>query len=582
MDPIKVDFHWQGRKKDEEHEAVIPPDKAWLKILINLLITAVGGAIVFYFMMPALNFKAMEFYIFIGILLAIYVAASFVTSGAAKSPMYTPYVKKQAKIPAVIAIALAAVVVIGLLASSVIFRASSYKDLLAVKESSFAEDVEEADFSSVPLLDSSAARKLGERQLGTLDDMVSQFLVQNDYYNQINYKDHPVRVTSLMYADIIKWFTNRSEGLPAYVLVDMITQKVDIVRMPEGQGIKYSPSEHFGRLLTRHLRFEYPTFMFDKPSFEIDENGHPYWICARLDKTIGLFGSTDVKGVVIVDAVTGETSYHEVEALKSDPELQWIDRVYSSYLLVEQYDYHGKLQNGFINSVIGQRGVKVTTEDYNYIALNDDVYLYTGVTSITGDQSIVGFVFINQRTKEATFYQQAGAKEYSAMESARGAVQQYGYTATFPLLLNISGQPTYFMALKDNSDIVKMYAMVNVEQWSVGTAVGKTLDECLNNYVELMKPLGIKIDESIEGSGQTPGGEEEKLIAEGTVADIRTAVIDGNSVYYIKLDSSAAYYSISASKSEAVVIINKGDKIKITAPKSDKTIVPADKIEPAA
>lgn len=587
MEIFNVDFSSfaSGKKSGQkEHQAVIAPPKAGLKLLITIAITVVGALLAFYFMLPPISLKAPEFYTYLVLVLVIYGAASFVINGAGTTPAYVPYVvKKRIKIPAIIAGVIIVIAIIGAVASSVVFRASAYKDLLKVSEGTFAEDIEEVDFNTVPLLDGSAAATLGERQIGYLDDMVSQFLIQDDYYNQINYKGHPVRATTLMYADIIKWLTNRSEGLPAYVVVDMVTQKVDIVRMPEGQGIKYSPAEHFGRLLQRHLRFQYPTFIFDKPSFEIDEEGHPYWICPRLDKTIGLFGGKDVVGVVIMDAVTGESEYHEVEELKKNENYQWIDRVYSSDLLIEQYDYHGTLQNGFINSVIGQKGVKVTTEEYNYLAINDDVYLYTGVTSITSDQSIVGFVLINQRTKEATLYQQAGAKENSARDSARGAVQQYGYTATFPLLLNISGQPTYFMSLKDNSNIVKMYAMVNVEQWSVGTAIGKTVEECLDNYVDLMDQQGISIDDDIKVDTDTgTDGETQKpadITVEGTVTDIRSAVKDGNSWYYIKLDSSPSYYSTTASSNESVVILNTGEKLRITVEKNEGAIIPAKKIE---
>lgn len=584
MDIFNIDFSTfqSGGSSKNEHQAVIAPPKAGLKLVITLAVTLVGALIAFYLMLPPISLKAPEFYTYLILVLVIYAVAAFVINGAGRTPAYTPYViKKRIKIPAIIAGVIIVIAVIGAIASSVIFRASSYKELLKVNEGTFAEDIEEVDFNTVPLLDGSAAATLGERQIGYLDDMVSQFLIQNNYYNQINYKGHPVRVTTLMYADVIKWLTNRSEGLPAYVVVDMVTQKVDIVRMPEGQGIKYSPSEHFGRLLERHLRFQYPTFIFDTPSFEIDEEGHPYWICPRLDKTIGLFGGKDVTGVVIMDAVTGESEYHEVEELKTNENYQWIDRVYSSNLLISQYNYHGTLQNGFINSVIGQKGVKVTTEEYNYLALNDDVYLYTGVTSITSDQSIVGFVLINQRTKEATFYQQAGAKENSARDSAKGAVQQYGYTATFPLLLNISGQPTYFMSLKDKSDIVKMYAMVNVEQWSVGTAIGKTVEECLANYVDLMDQQGISIDENIKVDTDTGTDSQEPqyVTVEGVVADIRSAVKDGNSYYYIKLDSSPAYYSAAAKDNEGVVILNAGDKLRITVEKNEGAIIPVKKLE---
>ncbi|MEG2080895.1 MAG: CvpA family protein, partial [Oscillospiraceae bacterium] len=198
----------------------------------------------------------------------------------------------------------------------------------------------------------------------------------------------------------------------------------------------------------RYLRFKYPTYMFETPSFEINEEGTPFWIVPIMDKTIGLFGGIDIIGAVAVDAITGETNVISTNLegktklnttqFVTDKNWQWIDRIYSANILNAQYNYYGQLSGGFINSIIGQEGVKVTSQGYNYLALNDDVYMYTGVTSISSDQSIIGFVLLNQRTKETRFYQISGALEGTAQTSAQGAVQQYKYEATFPLLLNIS------------------------------------------------------------------------------------------------------------------------------------------------
>ena len=158
------------------------------------------------------------------------------------------------------------------------------------------------------LFRSASAARLGSRKLGELADMVSQFEILPNY-TQINYKGRPVRVTSLAYGDLIKWFTNRSNGLPAYIVIDMVTQEAEVVRLDE--GMKYTTAEHFSRNLYRHLRFQYPTMMFDEPVFEIDEEGTPYWVCSRIVKRIGLFGGTDVKGAVLVNAVSGESQYYE-------------------------------------------------------------------------------------------------------------------------------------------------------------------------------------------------------------------------------------------------------------------------------
>ena len=271
----------------------------------------------------------------------------------------------------------------------------------------------------------------------------------------------------------------------------------------------------------------------------------------------------------MVDAVTGEFFEYSIDEVKTNKELQWIDVIYSESLLVEQYNYYGKLSNGFINSVIGQEGVKIATEGSNFLAINDDVYMYTGVTSAGGDQAIIGFVLVNMRTKEANFYAVSGAKEYSAKESAEGAVQDYKYTATFPILLNISGEPTYFMSLKDSSNLVKRFAMVNVQNYQV-VVTGETIAQCTEAYVKSLKQnnINIKVDlDKIENETESNEGsdipEEETVTVKGVVEDIRSAVMGGESVYFIKLEGKSTYYSISASDEQSVVILNKGEKVTI-------------------
>ena len=560
MDPLKVDYSENFFSKGfakfyNKDEVVIPPPKAGKKIFINILLTLVFAAAAYYIMLPALNFQDIKLYVYLILVALSYTAFSFITSKALLHPEYQAYVRKQSMIPGIIVCVIVLVVVIGLASSAVFFRAKSYSNLMTVENGVFATDVEETDFSNVPMLDEASAQKLGARQLGELSEYVSQY-EDAQYYTQINYKDVPVRVTTLKYANIIKWFTNMKYGIPAYMVVDMTTQEVDVVKLNE--GIKYSPAEHFNRLLVRHLRFEYPTFIFDTPTFEIDEEGNPYWICPRIEKTIGLLGGDDVTGAVIVDAVTGETEYHSIDELKNDKSLQWIDRVYSANLLIEQYNYYGQYKSGFWNSILGQKDVKVTTQGNNYLAIDDDVYMYTGVTSVTNDDSIIGFILCNQRTKETTYYKISGATEYSAMGSAEGKVQQYSYDATFPLLLNINGEPTFFMSLKDSEGLVKMYSLVNVSQYQI-VVTGTTLSECLEHYKQERGNVNISIDSE---SG-TSNVVEDKTVS-GVVEDIRSAVKGGETYYYIKLQNNETYYRISASASEKAVILNKGDSVVFT------------------
>ena len=524
-------------------------------LLVSLLITAAVGFVYFYVSLPAINPQSGDFYSFLLLLCLVYTISVFVLSAkpldqGEYSVVRTPREKlkewfqfvKKSCLPVLILFALiVAVAVVGQVVSMPIFRASAYRELLTVQTGGFATDIAEISFNEIPTLDRASANYLGDRQMGTLSDMVSQFEYSNDS-TQINYQGRPVRVAPIAYADLIKWFTNRGGGLPAYVVVDMVTQEAKVIRLTE--GMKYSFSEPLNRNIMRHLRFQYPTMMFATPEFEIDESGHPWWIAPRVVKRIGLFGGVDIQGAVLVDAVTGESAYHEEVP-------NWVDTLYVPDLIMQQYDYYGTLVHGFINSVLGQRDVTKTTDGYNYIAMNDDVYAYTGVTSANADQSNLGFLLCNMRTKETHFYTAPGATEYAAMASAQGVVQDLGYTATFPLLLNISGEPTYFIPLKDATNLVKTYAMVNVAQYQI-VATGTSVSACEQSYIQMLQDKGVTQTEQLP---QTK--------AAGTVVEIRTAVIEGNSYYFIRLQNEDIFYSISAAQNRDVVTLNVGDTVTI-------------------
>ena len=527
---------------------------------INLAVTLLFAAVYYYVALPAINFKTAEFYTFFVLLAVVYCVCAVITSGfqGTGAKGYFKFVKKQCKVPFFLAVGLLAVALVGSIISWEVFRAADYRDLLTVEEGDFAAEVEEISFDQIPMLDSASAKKLGNRKLGELADMVSQFEVADDY-TQINYKGRPVRVTPLRYGDIIKWFNNRADGLPAYLVIDMVTQNVEVHRLED--GIRYTTAEHFGRNLYRYLRFHYPTYLFDEPAFEIDEQGNPYWVCPRISRTIGLFGGTDIIGAVLVDAVSGECTYYEVDDVP-----QWVDHVYTANLIIQQYDYHGTYVNGFINSLFGQRDVTVTTDGYNYIAIGDDVYMYTGITSVVSDESNIGFILSNQRTKETHFYSVAGAEEYSAMDSAQGQVQQMKYEATFPLLLNISDQPTYFMALKDAAGLVKMYAMVNVSQYQI-VATGNTVAECESNYRVMLARNNLISQEDTEVQ---PSDQQEVT---GVIAEIRSAVIEGNTWYYLRLEQGDVYYAVSSADQRSAALLSVGDTVRVQYMAGEETIL---------
>lgn len=449
-------------------------------------------------------------------------------------------------------IAVVLVAAIGAIASFAFFpgNADKYANILQTDDLEFAEDIVEVNYLEIPVIDRDSAALLGNRTLGNIPEYVSQFEIST-IYSQINYNGTPTRVSPLLFADIFKWWNNREEGLPAYVLVDMTTQNTEIVRLEN--GIHYSESEPLMRNLDRHVQLSFPFYMFEEKSFEIDEEGNPWWICPVQTRTIGLFGGKTISRVVLCDAVTGECQDLEIEEVP-----EWVDRVYPADVLVEQYNWSGAYQDGWINSWLGQQGVKQTTpgtngqSGYNYIAKDDDVWMYTGVTSATSDNSIIGFVLVNQRTAESHFYSVAGATEESAMRSAEGQVQHLGYSATFPLLINIAGQPTYFMALKDNAGLVKQFAMLDIQRYQ-NVAVADTVAQTQEIYEALLITNGLA-----EPSDDI---KLNSLKAEGVISHMVQAVVDGNSHFYIKLDGEDKVYDFALPALLAIVGYAEGDTI---------------------
>ena len=519
------------------------------KLLIALIVVMILG-IYYYVALPAINIHSAEFWVFLVVLIAL-AAVLFIR----KKNLRPDELRHSRGLKVILGI-LAAVVVIylgGTLLSSPIVNADKYQKLMTVETGEFTEDIEELSFDQIPLLDRESATLLGNREMGSMVDMVSQFEV-DELYSQINYQDRPVRVSPLKYASLIKWFTNQAEGIPAYIKIDMATQDTELVKLDE--GMKYTASDHFNRNIYRHLRFRYPTYIFNDLSFEVNDEGIPYWICPVKKFNIGLFGGVTIGRVVLCNAITGETTDYAIE---DAPE--WIDRAYSADLLVELYDYYGSLKHGFLNSVLGQKDCLQTTEGYNYLAIDDDVWVYTGVTSITADQSNVGFVLMNQRTMETKFYEVEGATEASAMSSAEGQVQHLHYQATFPLLLNISGEPTYFIALKDDAGLVKMYAMVNVQKYQI-VAVGDTVSGCEAAYTELMFENGIQ-----EAEEDT----REVLSVTGAVTKIAQGVVDGNSHFYLMLEGSEDIFDVPVTDFIDIIRYDVGDVLTIEYKKGEQT-----------
>ena len=526
-------------------------------LIVAIVVLVVALAACYWWFHPALNLGSTQVWMWIcGICLVVILALAV---AAARSIKHAPVLKKLMLLPG----AVIAAFLVGLLLSQpfVPGNAERYATVLQTTDGDFATDIQQVDYADVPVIDRDSAILLGNRAMGSIPEYVSQFEIA-DTYSQINYQGRPVRVSPLAYADLFKWFSNRDAGIPAYVIVDMVTQEAEVVRLE--QPILYSDSEPLMRNVDRHVQLSYPGYMFDQKSFELDDEGNPWWVYPVQRKTIGLFGGTTIARVVLVDACTGETADYAVEECPT-----WVDRAYPADLLIEQYNWSGAYQGGWLNSWLGQEGVVRTTSGtngelgYNYLAQGEDIYLYTGVSSVTADNSNVGFILVNQRTGDSRYYAlaQGGATEDSAMASAEGQVQHLGYQATYPLLLNVAGQPTYFMALKDAAGLVKMYAMINVEQYQ-SVATGSTVEECQEAYLGMLAADGLLSDDTVADASATRE-------VTGTVARVAQAVIDGNSHFYVTLEGDATIYDFALPDLVEIVTYQAGDEISFRCVEKD-------------
>lgn len=535
----KEDYVFVNDKKTKKSGSVL---------IMSLILTFIGTFLYFYVSLPILNFRHASFYVFLGVFVLLF---SITTKTLSELKFVEDNLsKKLRKILFSAVISMAIVFAVFKVFSSPVFFAKSYSNLIDKREGVFSEDVKPISFSQIPVVDKTTAERLGSRKLGEIGgELVSQYDIDNSY-SQINVKGRPYRVTPLTYSGIVKWFVNRNNGLNNYISVDMATQNTELVKL--SKPIYYSFSDKFGRNIQRHIRFKRPTYIIGEINFELDDNGTPYWVASVVKPTIALVGGYDVEKILIVDANSGE-----IEEFEKDNVPQWVDRVYPAKMIEEQLEYNGAYINGFLNKYIKQTGVTKPTKGYNYLSIGDDIYFYTGITSVLSDKSNIGFVLVNMRTKDTKFYPVSSAEEFSVMESAEGTVQEKGYKSTFPILINLNNRPTYFLSLKDDAELTKLFALIDAQKYQ-NVAIGTDITEVVKNYNKLNSDL-------ITGSNS-----DEKI--ERTIKEIKPINIEGNTIFYFTTEEDNTIYIAPVTISKDLIFAKEKDKIKISGFKNqDKT-----------
>lgn len=509
-------------------------------VVIRILLTLLVTFIIYYFMLPPLNFTSPVFWTFAFIVFAVYMILGIPFTFRNHIVISkTNFPKQLVFIPGAIICALFLINFV----LSPLFISSKYASRITInKDGVFSEDINEVNFNSLPLLDKDSSQKLGDRVMGQMPELVSQFYV-SDLYTQINYNNEIIRVTPLEYSDLFKFFSNSKDGVKGYITVNSVSGESKLVKLEK--GMKYMPSAYFFKNLYRYIRIKYPTEIFDQENFEIDNEGNPYWVIPTV-KYNGIGIRKEITGVIIVNPITGETNKYKVGDVPS-----WIDHVYPSDLIIEQLDDWGLYSNGFFNSIFSQKNVTMTTTGYNYTVMNDDVYLYTGITSVSNDEANIGFVLSNLRTKETVYYEVPGAEEYSAMASAEGQVQQMNYTATFPLLINLNGRATYLISLKDNAGLVKMYAFVDVVDYQkvVVTDSSKGIEVAAKNYLS---------------SADFKTNSDSLITEDIVISSITSATIDGTTYYYITSTDNRKFRLSVKLDELRVPFLNSGNTINIS------------------
>ena len=537
----------------------------WQLIAIGVVISTVITLIIDYLFPTAWNIRDEFTWIKVFFAVLLYAGNNALILGYAHSKYLIAKDERFVNIPFLIPIVLIPIFLICLLTGAQIFNATNYARIIEVERVESGNAIlSEKDAGSIALMDTASAKQLGDREIGAIENF-SAFNVSEDYI-QLNIHGDAVKVSPLEYTGFFKWMGNREEGVTGYVSVSPTTMTAEYVQLKE--GMKYVPSAYFNDDLNRHIHYQFPTLIYGNIHFEVDEKGTPYYVSSVYDKTIGVFGGEKVIGAIITDPVSGNSEYYDMADIP-----QWVDYVVPGDLICSLYNVAYKNINGFWNgtSFGANKGCMQTTTidnytededgeevveagtDYGYIAKDGDIYVYTGVTSMAADSSNLGFIMVNERTGEYKYFAVSSANEQSAMNAAEGEVQQYGYKASFPSLINVDGELTYIGVLKDQSGLVKLYYMVNIKDYGK-VVVADTRENCITKYAE---KLGLS------NNLEKPQEPEDivKTPVEFTISVIRYIDVNGNTYVYMGTEDGTVYKALF-SDNEKLLFAKVGDVIK--------------------
>ena len=521
-----------------------------MKKILSLLSLAVLAFVLFYINLPVINygFTGFAFILLVLVIVAIVFSTGVTVSQKTKQVQLAAMPSKFLYVLA--AILLAYCIVLPIATSLKMFRTDSYQKLIGdVKNGEkITNHIAPISIDKIRVVDENLAYLLGEKILGSQPALGSQVELGNFCIQKVN--DDLYWVAPLLHSGFLKWFNNQ-EGTAGYVMVSATNERdVKLVQHVGGKAIKikYQPGAYFSSELHRHTYFNgYANDGLTDFSFEIDDAGNPFWVITKYAKKIG-FSGKDATGIIVVDAQSGViTEYSIAETPK------WVDRIQPLDFIEHQLNDWGEYVHGYWN--FSNADKLRTTEGLTLVYGKDNKsYWYTGLTSVGKDESAVGFVLVDTRTKEATFYKQSGATEYAAQSSAEGKVQEKGYKASLPIPYNINNIPAYVMTLKDDGGLVKMFAMVDISDYTI-VGVGNTMRETLTAFKNVYNMADNKIN---------PNSVSNKKTVKSIVTRIQNDVKNGNSFYYFKVKDYPNIFVGSSQISNQLPVTIIGDSIAVS------------------
>lgn len=521
-----------------------------MKNIKSLFVVLLVSVVLFYLNLPVLNYGFTKFPV---LLLVLIVLLLVLSTGINVLPNGKKIVinSRPSKIYFyAIGLILFYLIALPLLTSTAMFRTESYKNMIGKVNNGtkIAKHIEPISINEIRVVDEDLAYLLGEKILGSQPALGSQVELGEFYIQKVG--NDLYWVAPLLHSGFFKWLNN-SEGTPGYVMVSATNERdVKLVQNVGGKDvkIKYQPAAFFQSDIKRHIYMNgYATVGLTDFTFEIDDEGNPFWVVTTFNKEIG-FSGDDATGVIVVDVNTGAMQSYSIENTPF-----WVDRIQPINFVEKQLNDWGDYVHGYWNFSNSDK-LQITEGLTLVYGKNNRSYWYTGLTSVGKDESAVGFVLVDTRTKETTFYKQSGATEFAAQSSAEGKVQEKGYHSSLPIPYNINGIPTYVMTLKDDGGLVKMFAMVAISDYTI-VGAGNSMRETLTAFKSAYNSSGSKMNAT---------SVTDKKGLKTVITRIQTDVKNGNSYYYFTLKNNPSIFVGSSQISSQLPISMVGDSVYVT------------------